>query len=67
MPYVNVRITKDTVTTEQKAQIVKEITETLQRVLNKRPDQTHIIIDEIPLENWGYNGQLTSEYRKSNK
>ncbi len=64
MPYVNVRITKDGVTAEQKAQIVAEITGTLQRVLGKRPDQTHIIIDEIEPENWGFSGMLTTEYRK---
>ena len=64
MPYVNVRITKDGVTSAQKAQIVAEITQTLQRVLGKRPDQTHIVIDEIELENWGFSGMLTSEYRK---
>ncbi len=64
MPYVNVRITKDGVTAEQKAQIVAEITQTLQRVLGKRPDQTHIIIDEVELENWGFAGMLTTEYRK---
>ncbi len=64
MPYVNVRITKDGVTAEQKAQIVKEITQTLQRVLNKRPEHTHIIIDEIEPENWGFAGMLTTEYRE---
>ena len=64
MPYVNVRITKDGVTAEQKAQIVAEITGTLQRVLGKRPDHTHIVIDEIELENWGFSGMLTSEYRR---
>jgi len=64
MPYVNVRITKDGVTVEQKAQIVAEITGTLQRVLGKRPDQTHIIIDEIEPENWGFSGMLTTEYRQ---
>ncbi|WP_218081347.1 tautomerase family protein [Anthocerotibacter panamensis] len=65
MPYVNVRITKDGVTIEQKAQIVKEITETLQRVLGKLPEHTHIIIDEVDPENWGFAGRLTTEYRKS--
>jgi 4-oxalocrotonate tautomerase len=64
MPYVNVRLTKDGVTAAQKAQIVAEITQTLQRVLGKRPDQTHIIIDEIEPENWGFAGMLTTEYRK---
>jgi 4-oxalocrotonate tautomerase len=64
MPYINVRITKDGVTTEQKAAIVREMTDTLVRVLGKRPDHIHVIIDEVELENWGYAGVLTTEYRK---
>ena len=64
MPYVNVRITKDGVTPEQKAQIVREITDTLGRVLGKRPEHTHVIIDEVEPENWGFAGVLTTEYRK---
>ena len=64
MPYVNVRITKDGVTAEQKAQIVAEITGTLQRVLGKRPEHTHIVIDEVDPENWGFAGVLTPEYRR---
>jgi 4-oxalocrotonate tautomerase len=64
MPYVNVQITKDGVTTEQKAQVVKEITDTLQRVLGKKPEHIHIVIDEVELENWGFAGKLTSELRK---
>jgi 4-oxalocrotonate tautomerase len=64
MPFVNVKITRDGVTAEQKAQIVAEITTTLQRVLGKRPEHTHIVIDEIDPENWGYAGVLTTEYRQ---
>ena len=64
MPYVNVRITKDGVTAEQKARIVAEITGTLQRVLDKRPEHTHVVIDEIEPENWGFAGELTSELRR---
>jgi 4-oxalocrotonate tautomerase len=64
MPYVNVKITRDGVTPAQKAQIVAEITATLQRVLNKKPEHTHIVIDEIDPENWGYAGLLTTEWRK---
>ncbi len=67
MPYVNVRITKDGVTAEQKQQIVAEITQTLQRVLGKRPEHTHIIIDEVEPENWGFAGMLTTEYRRQQK
>lgn len=64
MPYVSVRITRDGVTAEQKAAIVREITATLQRVLGKRPEHTHVIIDEVDPENWGYAGMLTTEYRR---
>lgn len=63
MPYVNVRITKDGVTAEQKAQIVAEITQTLVRVLGKRPEHTHIVIDEVDPDNWGFAGMLTTQYR----
>ncbi|MCL4740849.1 MAG: 4-oxalocrotonate tautomerase family protein [Phycisphaerales bacterium] len=63
MPYVNVRITNDGVTREQKAQIVSEITATLGRVLGKKPEHTHVVIDEVELENWGFAGMLTSEWR----
>jgi 4-oxalocrotonate tautomerase len=65
MPYVNIRITRDGVTAAQKAQLVREVTDTLVRVLGKRPEHTHIIIDEVEPENWGYAGLLTPEYRKS--
>jgi 4-oxalocrotonate tautomerase len=61
MPYVNVRILRNGVTAEQKAQIVSEITRTLETVLNKKPEHTHVVIDEIDPENWGYAGMLTSE------
>jgi 4-oxalocrotonate tautomerase len=64
MPYVNVRITRDGTTAAQKAAIVKDITESLQRVLGKRPEHTHVVIDEIDPENWGFAGVLTTEYRK---
>ena len=67
VPYVNVKITKDGVTKEQKSQIVAEITQTLVRVLGKKPEQTHIVIDEVELDNWGFSGMLTSDYRKREK
>ena len=61
MPYVNVRITKDGATKKQKQQIVAEITDTLVRVLKKKPEYTHVVIDEIEMENWGFAGKLTSD------
>lgn len=63
MPYINLQITKGA-TREQKAQIVKEFTETLVTVLGKKPEHTHIVIQEIDEENWGFAGVLTDEYRQ---
>lgn len=67
MPFVNVKITRGGLTREQKARIVAEITDTLQRVLGKRPEHTHIVIDEIETDNWGFSGVLTTDYRKQTK
>jgi 4-oxalocrotonate tautomerase len=52
------------VTADQKRQVVEEITDTLVRVLNKKPEHIHIIIDEVEPENWGFSGMLTTEYRQ---
>ncbi|MFE8602852.1 4-oxalocrotonate tautomerase family protein [Archangium violaceum] len=67
MPYVNVRITRDGTTREQKAQVISEITATLQRVLGKDPELTHIIIDEIDTDDWGFAGRLVTDVRKGSK
>ncbi|MEM9752455.1 MAG: 4-oxalocrotonate tautomerase family protein [Planctomycetota bacterium] len=64
MPYINLKITDDGVTAGQKAQIVREFTDTLINVLDKRPEHIHIVIDEIAEQNWGYAGLLTDEYRR---
>ncbi|MDD5410115.1 MAG: 4-oxalocrotonate tautomerase family protein [Methylobacter sp.] len=63
MPYVNIQITKGA-TREQKAELVKDITDSLVRVLGKKPEHTHIVIREIDEENWGFSGLLTDNWRK---
>jgi len=64
VPYVNLQITKGA-TREQKEEIVAEFTATLVRVLGKRPEHTHIVIQEIADEDWGFAGVLTDTYRAS--
>lgn len=64
MPFINVRITRDGVTQEQKAQVIAEITRTMQTVLDKDPRLTHIVIDEVDTDSWGYAGMTTTQYRK---
>ncbi len=63
MPYINLQITKGA-TRDQKARIVKEFTDTLVQVLGKQPNHTHIVIEEISEENWGYSGVLTDEWKE---
>lgn len=65
MPFISVRITRDGVTKEQKAQVIAEITRTMETVLKKDPHLTHVVIEEVDTDNWGYAGITTTEYRKS--
>jgi len=57
MPYVNIKITKTGATTQQKAELIKGATELLQRVLNKNPATTVVVIDEVDTDNWGVGGE----------
>lgn len=63
MPYVNVRITDDNVTPEQKEAVIAGITDTLVRVLGKKPETTFVVIDEVPTGNWGHKGTTIARLR----
>ncbi len=63
MPFVDVKITKGA-TKEQKAELIKDITESLVRVLGKKPEHTHIVIQEIELHDWGFAGLPTDQWMK---
>jgi 4-oxalocrotonate tautomerase len=62
MPYVNIQITRGA-TRAQKAELVKDVTDSLVRVLGKKPEHTHIVIQEINEEDWGFSGLLTDEWK----
>jgi 4-oxalocrotonate tautomerase len=64
MPYANIQILKGA-TRHQKAALVKDLTESMVRVLGKNPDHIHIVIQEIEEENWGYAGLLTDDWKKT--
>jgi 4-oxalocrotonate tautomerase len=64
MPFVSIRITREGTSAEQKAQVIKEFTETLERVLHKPPEWTHIAIEEVDTDNWGFGGRTTTAIRK---
>ena len=69
MPYVNIKITKEGgpdnmgATVEQKKQLIDGVTKLLQEVLNKDPATTFVIIDEVPLDNWGISGKSVRTLR----
>lgn len=57
MPYINIRVTDEEVTTAQKRQLIEGATQLVVDILNKNPKTTHVVIDEIPIENWGVEGK----------
>lgn len=63
MPYVNIQIIKGA-TRSQKAQLVSEVTDSLVRILEKRSEHTHIVIQEIAEMDWGFSGLLTDDWKK---
>ena len=63
MPYVNIKVTREGVTREQKAELIAGVTDLLVRVLHKDPQTTHVVIDEIDLDNWGLAGLPVPAYR----
>ena len=67
MPYINVKITDEAVTAEQKAAIIAGMTQVLVDVLGKNPATTVVVIDEVPLDNWGIAGMPVVEYRNKSK
>ena len=64
MPYVNIRITKDGATAEQKEQVICGVTSLLQDILGKNPQTTVVVIDEVDTDNWGLGGETVTQRRK---
>ncbi len=67
MPYVNIKITNEGVTSEQKAELISGVTELLQKVLNKNPATTFVIIDEVETDNWGIGAEQVTKLRQKKK
>ncbi|MEA1677747.1 MULTISPECIES: tautomerase family protein [Nitrospirillum] len=71
MPVVTIQITRegttpgaDATTAEQKAALIKGASELMLQVLGKPLDSTFVVIEEVPLENWGWGGLPVPEYRR---
>jgi 4-oxalocrotonate tautomerase len=67
MPYVNIRITREGATAEQKAALIKGATQLLVDVLGKNPATTVVVIDEVDTDNWGIGGESITVRRAAGK
>lgn len=67
MPYVNIKITREGATRDQKARLIEGVTQLLVDILAKTPATTFVVIDEVAMEDWGVGGLPVAEYRKQAK
>jgi len=64
MPYVNIKITDEGVTNEQKKALIEGTTKLMVDVLNKNPATTFVVIDEVNTDNWGIGYDQVTQLRK---
>lgn len=67
MPYVNIKITREGATSDQKARLIREVTRLLAEILGKNPQTTVVVIDEIETDSWGIGGETVTERRREKK
>jgi 4-oxalocrotonate tautomerase len=67
MPYVNIKITKEGATAEQKATLIRGVTLLLRDILGKNPETTVVTIDEVDTDNWGIGGESITVRRAQGK
>ncbi len=67
MPYVNIKITREGATPEQKARLIEGATRLLVDVLGKNPATTFVVIDEVETDNWGVGGESVTARRKQGR
>ena len=63
MPYINIKITREGATPEQKAELIGGVTDLMVRVLDKSPATTFVVIDEVAMEDWGVGGVPVEQFR----
>jgi 4-oxalocrotonate tautomerase len=63
MPYVNIKVTPDGLTPAKKKALIAGVTELLRLELDKNPETTIVIIEEVATDNWGIGGKTVAERR----
>ncbi|MNR09080.1 putative tautomerase [compost metagenome] len=71
MPVVTIKVTREgtapdrqSITAEEKAALIKGVSDVLLEVLHKPLEFTHVIIEEVDTDNWGWGGLPVLEFRK---
>ena len=69
MPIVTIQVTREgtapdraSVSAEEKAALIKGVSELLRDVLHKPVEATFVVIEEVDTENWGWGGLPVLEY-----
>lgn len=65
MPYINIKVTDEGVTAEQKKRLIEGATNLLNQVLDKPKSTIFVVIDEIKTDNWGVGGETVTALRKN--
>lgn len=63
MPYVNIKITREGASAEQKAALIAGVTALLRDTLGKNPATTVVVIDEVDTDNRGIGGEAVTVLR----
>jgi 4-oxalocrotonate tautomerase len=67
MPFVNIKITKEGASAEQKERLIQGVTNLLADILGKNPQTTVVLIEEIDTDNWGIGGESVTIRRQKAK
>lgn len=63
MPYIHIQVTREGVTRQQKAQLIRDTTDMMVRVPGKDPATTFVVIEEVDTDNWGVAGRSVTALR----
>jgi len=63
MPYVNIKLTRDGTTKDQKEALIAGVTDLMRDILGKSPKTTLVLIEEVETDNWGLGGESVTAIR----
>ncbi len=67
MPYINIQITREGASRDQKAQLIRGATDLVVQVLGKNPATTFVVIEEVDTDHWGIAGETVTVLRERAK